>query len=165
MFDGDGWLTDTDIDNVLKQYDNKCGFIYGGTYILEKQVSDIIQHFKKNWKKCKTIGYILWYKYHWCAFFVNIKQNELLYMDSEAIYEPKYRYVTKLCMGIKKILSPQRPQRLSLTYNKYDFQLDTYNCGIYAIDFIINCISNKDYESWIKEVPRNLDKLRNKFFI
>lgn len=171
------YITSDDIYNVMSQYDkNNDSFKFIGIYDIENELkelkTDILKESKNIIDKSEKIkmGIVLWYDYHWVAMFININKRQILYMDSEAILKIKYLYVCDLCENFIKpklfrSIRSADNDKISFSYNIFDFQNDNYNCGVYVLDFLISMIEDDNtYEKWIDNIRFNIEEKRKSLF-
>ncbi len=171
------WLSTTDIEKVLKQYEHK----YRSFVILAVSPSNYDhissagncvdeQLCKFNLKKYlkKKIGVVFnldpHYKdgSHWVSIFIYPKKRILYFFDSTGEKPTKY---------IKKFIDMVIKQGLQLNinfdykYNKLSHQKKNTECGIYSLYFLITMLKSKNPELF-KEIISDdeISKYRNIYF-
>ena len=156
------WLSSLDIESVMKQYERyyKCfEFIgpspidfnhhklYGECVWEELCKFNLSEYIKRNKNK---LGIILntdpHYKdgEHWISLFINIKNKEIIYFDSNGNPPPKE--VKELINNIEK-----QGKQLGINFvvyeNNISHQKSDSECGMYCLYFIIEMLkdTNKDF--------------------
>ncbi len=98
---------------------------------------------------------------HWVSiFFKASKGYQFDYFDSVGNEPPPE--VQKLINDIKK-----RYSSMKVNINRIDHQLGSTECGVYSINFIINRLNGKSFESVSKNIIRDseMNKKRKVFFL
>jgi len=163
--DENGYITSTDIYNVMEQYDGDNGFTFIGIYDIIKEIESFKKIISSKFNRFETFGVIFWHDYHWIALWINKSSRHLIYMDSETINGIKYLHICPLIQNyIKPKLFKLVKKKLRIDYNIYDIQSDNYNCGVYVIDFLISMISGMQYNTWLENIGINIEKRRNELF-
>jgi len=164
--DKDGYITSTDIYNVMKQYDGDNGFTFVGVYDIINELKLFKKSIGGKFIGSRKFGVIFWHDYHWIALWINKSKRHLIYMDSEAIHGIKYLHLCPLIQNYIKIelFKMKKQKKLRVDYNIYDIQSDNYNCGVYVIDFLISMINGMSYETWLKNIGMNIEKRRKELF-
>lgn len=180
--DPDKWLDSTNIEDVMKQYEEAhSDFEFMGPYpidfaapdpyagggekkclineVCELRVSEAIK------KGIRMIGII--YNLdphfkggsHWVALVIDIPNHTCEYFDSYGMYPPKQieRFMKWLTTQDKK---------MKLAYNGRRFQTKNTECGMYCIYFIIRMLTGDGFRSFSKRAPPDAEmiKLRHWLF-
>ena len=182
------WLSSTDIDKVLKQYENKYkGFKYYKSTPIdfhlrdkktkECKVSDLCDfNLKKlmNNKKSK-IGMIFNTDYHdepgshWVSLYLDIKginmgHPAIFFFDStgDDAQDEVYDFIDKVQNQGKEIGIKIKPY-----INKKSHQLNDTECGIYCLHFITSMLLKKNFNKYINNINNDnyMEKFRNFFYI
>lgn len=167
--DPDMWLDSTNIENVMKQYEDAYpSFEFMGPFpidfaapdpykksstqqclikeICELRVKDAI----RNGTKYIGIVYNLDPHFkdgsHWVANFIDIPAHKCYYFDSYG-YEPP-----KQVSRFMKWLTTQDPQ-MKLSYNAHRFQHKDSECGMYSLYFIIRMLMGDDFKPFCRREP------------
>jgi len=176
------WLSTTDINNVLKQYqqkysdfkyigaipidfDNKDSF---GSCIVNEMCSLNINSIKR--KNIKRIGVVFNLDKHdepgshWVALFIDLNKNNIYFFDSYGIKPPKE---VRILMNRLKSQAKNNNQKIKLFYNNIRHQYKNSECGVYSINFIVKLLEGHDYNELIKNKidDDTMNTFRNKFFI
>lgn len=179
------WLSNEDINNVLKKYENayKCFEFIGPTpidydykYNRTNCVCNKICNFDLNDKikhNIFKIGIIFnldpHYKggSHWVSLFINIKKKFIFYFDSVGEVIPKQimKFVNKVIEQGKR-LTPSILFDFDQNYpNEHQYQ--NSECGVYSLYFIITMLRDKKTPSFFKTKKikdKQIHKYRNVFF-
>lgn len=175
------WLSSLDIESVMKQYERyyKCfEFIgpspidfnhhklYGECVWEELCKFNLSEYIKRNKNK---LGIILntdpHYKdgEHWISLFINIKNKEIIYFDSNGNPPPKE--VKELINNIEK-----QGKHLGINFvvyeNNISHQKSDSECGMYCLYFIIEMLkdTNKDFFLKNRIDDNKVFLLRKKYF-
>ena len=173
------WLTSTDIENVMAQYENaypQFNFIGPSPIDFDKRKLgnmcvwnelckfDIKNCLKRN---CNKVGIIFNTDphyldgSHWIALFVNIGKREIIYFDSVA--DPCPKEVEKLIDRIMK-QGENMDIQFNKKYNKIKHQNLNTECGMYCLYFIIENLKNST-ESLNKRIPdEKIERFRKIYF-
>ncbi len=159
------WLSDYDIQQVMKQYEEaypEFTFLEVAPIDFSAQDPNIKDHqkcivdtfckinLKESKAKGKTkIGAIFnldpSYKggSHWVGLFIDINKNEVNYFDSYGFHPPDEikRLMKSLTLQNKNIL---------LQYNQKKFQYKNSECGMFSMIFIISMLNGEDFKHFCK---------------
>ena len=166
------WLTTTDIDNVMKQYENLYdNFKFFGAVPVDcpKDIYCELTNLdiqKINKKGIELIGVIFNLDKHnesgshWVGLFANILENTISYYDSTGNPPPEYiKYFMEM-------LRRQMGNNVIMDWNKKKHQFGGTECGVYSMNFIIESIKGKklkDFEN--KKISDfSVNVLRNYFY-
>tara|TARA_B110000211_G_scaffold22423_2_gene23182 strand:+ start:2076 stop:2885 length:810 start_codon:yes stop_codon:yes gene_type:complete len=146
------WLSTTDIDSVMEQYQKAYPeFMFVGTVPVDCYIGSSLQCQLTNFKTkqivksgIKKIGIVfnLDYSYqsgsHWVALFLNIPRKEIVYFDSVGDEPPKE--IKHLMDTFADHLSHLKMKK---KHSRKQHQYGNTECGIYSMNFLINCIKGK----------------------
>lgn len=167
--DPDMWLDSTNIENVMKQYeDSHPEFEFMGPFPIDFAAPDpYVQTGKqqclikeicalrvteamKNGTKYIGIIYNLDPHFkdgsHWVANFIDIPKHKCYYFDSYG-YEPP-----KQVARFMKWLTTQDP-KMQLGYNAHRFQHKDSECGMYSLYFIIRMLMGDEFRPFCRREP------------
>lgn len=181
-------LSTSDIDNVLKQYENKYNnFKYYGAlpidFDLKKNndcaVSDIcdinIEELIK--ESIKDIGIVFNTDphtrggEHWMSMYVDIDGSNLNSIPGIYFFDS---YGMKPCSRVGKLINKikQQGQQMNIHfqdfYNDHKYQNGNYHCGVYSIHFIIEMLKNKSFKKYLDKKVLNdklIDEIKYQYFI
>lgn len=167
--DPDQWLDSTNIENVMKQYEDAfSNFEFMGPFPIDFAAPD--PYVKTGSKQClikeicalrvtdamkKGTQYIgIIYNLdphfkggsHWVANFIDIPRHKCYYFDSYG-YEPP-----KQVSRFMKWLTTQDPQ-MKLSYNAHRFQHQDSECGMYSLYFIIRMLMGDEFRPFCRREP------------
>lgn len=180
------WLSNFDIDKVLKQYEDKYPtFMQIGVF--PSNYNDLVMGQCVSQELCNlnVIDLLSKRKYqlgivfnldphymsgsHWVAIYINIDPKSqkfgFYYYDSNA--EKQFSYVDKLYDSIKTQLKSKTNKEFNLHVNTNKHQFKNTECGMFSINFIVEMLKRKN--KFTDVVNRNIDdeyvfKLRKKYF-
>jgi hypothetical protein len=167
------WLSTTDIENVIKQYENEypnfrfIGAVpidfdetYGiGQCIVNELCKINLQ--KMLLAKIFQIGIVFNLDKHdqegshWVSMFVDLKRNGIYYFDSYGAKEPKE--IKKLS---ERLLAQSKDMgKLNMKYeiNKTRHQFKNSECGVYCIDFIVSMLKGESFKNYTKNIVKDLE--------
>ena len=181
------WLSSTDIDNVMKQYENKYKnfeFIGPSPIDFDKHMlyneciwEELCKFELKNYiKRGKTkIGIVFntdphyLSGSHWISLFIDIKNKYIFYFDSNG-----HKIPPEINRLVKRIInqSNTNPLNLNLKYSdnfKKRHQKEDSECGMYALYFIIMLLTEEKKPEYfnnksIKISDNEMNELRKKYF-
>lgn len=167
--DPDMWLDSTNIENVMKQYEEAYPkFEFMGPFPIDFAAPD--PYTKTPVKQClikeicalrvteamkKGTHYIgIIYNLdphfkdgsHWVANFIDIPKHKCYYFDSYG-YEPP-----KQISRFMKWLTTQDPE-MKLAYNARQFQHQDTECGMYSLYFIIRMLMGDSFRPFCRREP------------
>ena len=171
--DPDMWLDSTNIENVMKQYEEAYPtFEFMGPFPIDFAAPDPYDKTQQGQPKCliremcsirvlesqkkgiTMIGIIYnldpHFKNgsHWVANFVDLAKHRCYYFDSYGYAPPKQ--VEKFM----KWLTVQDP-KMKLAYNARRFQLQGSECGMYSMYFIIRMLMGDSFRPFCRLQPRD----------
>ena len=174
------WLSNVDILNVMKQYENKywCfNFIGPSPIDFDKIDKDDVCvwpelcKFNLNDKirenKCK-IGIIFNTDphnksgEHWISLFIDIKKRYIYFFDSAGDKPPKevQKFMDKVVEQGNQVDIPFKTEVNTIRHQKKNTE-----CGVYSLYFIIEMIKNGDPFMFTHEIPDNeIQKFREEYF-
>ncbi len=177
--EGTKWLSTTDIDKVLKQYESvyKDFVSFGAVPRDFKKLSNLeinAPHYNfdnlLNSNKSK-IGMVVNFDYstgrgtHWVAVYVDLKKGQIYYSDS---------YGTKPIKEIKDFMDYSenfiKKKYLNINIdrknNMMQHQKKNSECGVYSINFILRLLKGESFNDLTsKRLPDDsVNKCRNKYF-
>ena len=166
--DPDMWLDSTNIENVMKQYEDAYpNFEFMGPFPIDFAAPDPYTKSKdqclikeicslrvadsmKNGTQYIGIVYNLDPHFkdgsHWVANFIDIPKHRCYYFDSYG-YEPP-----KQVARFMKWLTTQDPN-MKLAYNARRFQQKDSECGMYSLYFIIRMLMGDQFRPFCKRQP------------
>ena len=167
--DPDMWLDSTNIENVMKQYEDAfSNFEFMGPFPIDfaapdpyqktgpqhcliKEICALrVQDSIKNGTQYIGIIYNLDPHFkdgsHWVANFIDIPKHQCYYFDSYG-YEPP-----KQVARFMKWLTTQDPQ-MKLSYNAHRFQHKDSECGMYSLYFIIRMLMGDQFKPFCRREP------------
>lgn len=181
------WLSSTDINNVMKQYEKKYKnfeFIGPSPIDFDKHMlynecvwEELCKFELKNYiKRGKTkIGIVFntdphyLSGSHWISLFIDIKNKYIFYFDSNG-----HKIPPEINRLVKRIIkqSKTNPLNLNLKYRdnyKKRHQKEDSECGMYALYFIIMLLTEEKKPEYfnnksIKISDSEMNKLRKKYF-
>ena len=164
------WLTTSDIEKVLKQYQNKYdNFVFIGPVPIDfdKEFSPgqcVINelcniNLKRLINKNKTkIGIVFNLDphdkpgSHWVSFFADFDKNEMYYFDSYGISEPnEVRILMERLKQQAKLLNKD----MKIKVNNVRHQYKNSECGIYSINFIVKLLEGMSYDDYINNIIKD----------
>ncbi len=182
--DPDKWLDTTNIENVLKQYEEvRPDFKFVGAIPIDFSAPDPYASGAEKGKKClydetckmnldtlkrggkKYIGFVFNLDphfrngSHWVSMMLDMARRECNFFDSYG-YEP-HPLISRLMKSFK-IQDPG----LNLNYNARRFQFGESECGMYSIYFIATMLGGERFKKFVKAgVPDSeMNKLRHWVF-
>ena len=176
------WLSTVDIEKVLTQYEkgySNFRFIgavpidFDEKYDFGNCVVDELCKLKlKNMrdKKIFQIGIVFNLDKHdqdgshWVSMFIDLNSKHIYYFDSYGSKEPLQisKFVKRLQNEFKK-----EKKNINFQRNTVRHQFNNSECGMYSINFIINMLEGKNFDSYIKNIVKDneMNKKRDYFFI
>jgi len=172
------WLSTTDINNVLKQYQNKFSdFFSGGAVPYDFEELDMLGFKNINFQNYIDRGK---YKFglvinldthdksgsHWVSLFANFNKKQIYFFDSFGGKPGKRirKFINKIAefMSKKKynneiIKNLESVDGIDLRYNKIQHQLKNTECGVYSINFIIRLSDGESFESITNNITKDND--------
>ena len=176
------WLSTIDIENVLKQYEQKYSdFMFLGCVPLDFDYElspgncvvdelckvDINTFFTANKRKIGVVFNLDKHNQsgsHWVAMLANFDKNEIGYFDSYGFPVPKE--INTLMMRLKE-QAQSNNIKMKLKYNSVRHQYKNSECGIYCINFIVKLLEGRSFETHcrVKMDDDIMFKNRKVFFI
>ena len=101
---------------------------------------------------------------HWVSMFINLDKNYMYYFDSFGTKEPPE--VLKLVKRLKKEYKNHNKE-INYKRNTIRHQFNNSECGVYCINFIVNMLKGKDFDSFIKNIKKDeqMNNNRDLYFI
>ena len=164
------WLTTSDIERVLKQYQDKYeNFLFIGPVPIDfdKEFSPgqcVINelcniNLKRLINKKKTkLGIVFNLDphdkpgSHWVSFFADFDKNEMYYFDSYGIAEPNE---VRILMERLKQQAKFINKDMKIKVNHVRHQYKNSECGIYSINFIVKLLEGMSYDDYINNVIKD----------
>jgi hypothetical protein len=154
------WLSTTDINSVLKQFEDKFKeFKFMGAvpidfdeFFIEYQKLDICSLKARGITKIGCVFNLDKHNErgsHWVSLFINIDKNAssfIGYFDSVGTCPPPKEIQTlmyRLSEQINKCLNI----KIKLKCNSYQHQKSSSECGVYSIYFIFKCLQDESFEN------------------
>lgn len=171
----DGWLSNDEIDRVLRQYEDVYDdFAYLGYKSLDFiKVGDFSgPNFNSLLKRGKKRFALIIYLYgktnkfrrHWTSIFIDASQGRIDYFDSSLfkIQEEIWKILMRISIVLKKTLNFKK---ILIVYNSVQVQTVDGSCGIFAIDFIIARLSGMKYTDYLNNINESaIEKKRDIYF-
>ena len=176
------WLTSTDIENVMKQYEHAypCFQFLGPSPIdFDKKqgkkqcVWNELCYFDLQsflLKGCNKIGIIFntdphyLNGSHWIALFINVKRNYIYFFDS--VGDPAPKEINVLIDRIIDQSETATGKKLERFDNKTKHQRSNSECGMYCLYFIIQALKDVHPQSYMHtRIPdKDVEKFRKIYF-
>lgn len=176
------WLSSVDIENVMKQYEDKypqfaflgpspidfdAQKMYGECVWEELCHFNLMDMLKKHKKK---IGVVFnldehWKDgSHWVSLFIDVPTKQICYFDSGGDDVPKE--VTKF---VKRIQHQGKELGIDFKFHKnypFEHQMEDTECGIYCIYFIVSMIQNPNFKRFKDKriTDKEMEKYRHVYF-
>lgn len=179
--DDDMWLSNEDIDNVMKQYaeayphflflgvtpiDFSAPNIYGDkSKCLKEQFCHV--NLEEERKKGRTlIGAIFNLDHHlkngshWVAAAIDLKNNASYYFDSYGMEPPPQ--ISRFLRSFKL----QKPT-IHIQRNGRRFQYGNSECGVYSMYFLIRMIAGDSFRSFVRRpiADRDIHEFRKQLYV
>ena len=174
--DPNRWLTNYDIEAVLKQYEDKypdfkligptsIDFNEQHTY-LGGCVEEILCNFNyfryiEKYPEINKLGIVINYDIHtgpgthWAAIYIDLKEKLLFHFDSQFGYQGK---LEPQIDDFIKIIKKQEPA-FNVVINKKTHQYSTTECGMYVLYFLITMLTpNKHSKPKLRSKNNSYDK-------
>ena len=181
--DKNAWLSTTDIDKVLEQYEDAYhDFIYLGAHPIDAHkcsVSDEvckinIGNILKNNKT--KIGIVFntddstGEGEHWVSFYVDLEgvnrdgKPSAYYFDSAA--DKPQKEIFKLVKKLKK-QAKKEGFELDFLYNDIQHQYEESECGVYCMYFISKMLNGINFEKFVRDIKKDeyMNKYRKIFYV
>lgn len=169
------WLSTSDIDDVLKQYEKPFNdFEFLGAIPSDCSDHKFCSLYNLNYKKKlqegkKRLGIVFNHdKYgqsgsHWVAMFINLEKGHLYYCDSTG-KKPISR-IEKFIKSFETYCSDQKINYL-FKKNTRKYQRDNSECGVYSCNFIIRILSGESFDEVVNNPLsfKEINLCRDKFF-
>jgi hypothetical protein len=163
------WLSTTDINNVLQQYqESNPSFFFLGAL-----PSDFYKHVQFNYNsftksKYKSIGIVLNHDNHkqpgshWVSVFIDKTRKTIEYFDSTGGKPNK-----NIKHFLKFLLRDVFNNGYVYKENKRKHQYENYACGIYSIFYIVQRLLGKTFDDITNNIIKDKDiiKYKSRFFI
>lgn len=155
------WLTTTDINKVMKQYENMYeNFRFFGPVPVDcpKDIYCELSDIDLKKLKLRGIDYVgVVFNLdrhdqsgsHWVGLFVNIPKRVISYYDSTA--SPPPQYIKFFIDMLERNLSKINENKITYNYNKKKHQFGGSECGIYSMNFIIESLKGKTMDDFQKK--------------
>ena len=167
------WLSNLEIDDVLKNWENK----YSNFKAFDTTVNDFqdinnefkyfnIRKYQPNYNKlCIILNTANSNESgeHWVSLFINLQKNYIAYFDSTGDLPSKdvFRFMKKVNSQCNNINIP-----MNIYINKKEHQKGDGECGIYSLNFIVECLNGKNPKKIFNKVinDKSMAKNRGVFF-
>ena len=177
------WLNTSDIDNVLKQYqDAHNNFVYMGAHPIDAHkcsVSDQVCSIdiEKLLKKGKEkIGIVFNTDdstgpgEHWVSFYVDLKGRNIKNKPGIYFFDSTSDKPQQEVLDLVKKLKNQGEKiglNLDFLYNDIRHQKKNTECGVYSIYFIVNMLKDINFKLFVKNIKRDdfMEKYRKIFYL
>ena len=170
------WLNTTNINEVMDQYERKYkDFKFLGAVPIDFDDLPLLGISTINFQKLKMqgktkLGFIFNLDKHnqpgshWVALFVDLNKGWAAYYDSFS--SAPSEEIRKLIRRIERYLK-SIGKRGTYDYNKLVHQTDSYNCGVYSIDFILKMVKGVDFNDILtrRVTKQEMDKARQEYFL
>jgi hypothetical protein len=174
------WLTTTDIEKVLFQYENAIkdfkflgvvpvDFDYEynvGKCVVDELCKLNIEHLKKK-KNINRIGIVFNLDAHdepgshWVSLYSDFKKGEVYYYDSYGIYPPEEVKILMERISTQGIKIKGEP--FKIYYNDIRHQYKNSECGVYSMHFITEFLNGKSFKEIIQNKISDEDMNKNRF--
>ena len=166
------WLTTTDINKVMRQYENLYeDFRFFGPVPVDcpKDIYCELTNIdlgKLRKRNVKNIGVIFNLDKHnesgshWVALYVDGTNNRVSYYDSTGSEPPGYiRYFMEM-------MRRQMPKGVKVDWNKKKHQFGGSECGVYSMNFLVESLKGKSLRDFEKKSVSDfsVNILRNYFY-
>jgi hypothetical protein len=156
------WLSNFDIDNVMKQYHNKYpNFMFLGTFPIDFQaynlfgcvsnlcgfnIDNIVSKGKDSFGIVLNTDKHTQSGAHWISIFCNLKTNNIYFFNSaSSSYSKIPPQVIKFVKSIQKQVHQLYHKKMKFKHNnKVRHQSSNSECGMYSIYFILSLLDAKD---------------------
>ena len=167
------WLSNLEINDVLKNWENKYSNFksFGATVNDFEKIYPEFKYFniKKYNNKFQKFGMIInTSNYsesgeHWVSLFIHLGKNYIAYFDSvgDLPSEEVFKFMKKVNKQCKNI-----GLDMTMYINKKTHQYDDGECGVYALNFIVECLNGKNPKRIFDKViyDNSMAKNRGIFF-
>lgn len=176
------WLSSVDIDNVMRQYEEKdksfaffgptpidfdSKKMYGECVWEELCHFNLLEQMKKHKKK---IGIVFnldehWKKgSHWVSMFIDIPTKQICYFDSGGDEVPK-----EIKVLADRITQQGKQLGIDFKFEQnypFEHQMEDTECGVYSLYFISTMIETPDFKVFkTKRIPdKDMEKYRHVYF-
>lgn len=165
------WLTTTDINEVMVQYEKKyTDFIFFGpvpadcpsSFVCELSNLDLKNMYANNISKIGIIFNLDKHNEpgsHWVGSFINIKTNKVYYYDSYGGIPPKL--IKDFLINVADKIYELKGHVI-VEYNSNRHQYGGSECGVYSMNFIVECLKNKTLQDIAKKpiTDKSMNELR-----
>jgi hypothetical protein len=184
------WLSTTDIENVLKQYERYSDFEFIGAVPIDFDykigfglcvVTELckldLKKILSNGKKKIGIVFNLDPHYlegsHWTALFSDLEKGETYYFDSYGVPPPNevdilMERITEQGNKLVKegILNISNKKGFKSLYNNIRFQYGDSECGVFSLHFITELLDGKTFEEVLSNriTDKRVNEKRNIFY-
>ena len=168
---GNEWLSNFDIEDVLKQYESKYSdfkFISVSPIDFDN-IKDKTHQFcpKTQYSFDKTkFGFVFntdpHYKSgeHWICSFIDLNSKTIEFFDSTSDKPPKQ--VLIFFDRIKKKCKEDLNLNMQIKINSKSHQLEDNECGVYCLNYIIRRILGDSFEKITGDIKRDKDMYKNR---
>jgi len=170
-----GWLSNTDINNILKRYTGKSShkkYKHLGTVPVDFEtvknpnwhvsVADVARAVQSGYQRLSMVINMdpSWKSgSHWVALYVSVPDRSIEYFNSTGRTPPKC--VSSFMRGIRSILPG-----LSIKINRIQHQFADTECGMYSVIYIIKRLNGKSFDAITRRVilDDTINKCRSVYF-
>jgi hypothetical protein len=165
------WLSTTDIENVIKQYEEKypnfrfIGAVpmdfdskYGVGQCIVNELCNV--NLKKMiMSKIFKIGIVFNLDKHnqdgshWVSMFIDLKKDGIYYFDSYGTEEPKE--VKNLANRLLEQAKGMGKLNMKYKVNKIRHQFKNSECGVYCINFIVSMLEGETFENYTNNILKD----------
>lgn len=164
------WLSTLDIIKVLKNYENKySNFKCGGVLPLDFNLNSIVNNFLKLYKNgYKKFGYVFNTSYsyeegtHWVSMFVKISNNEAYVAFFDSVGDPPLEEIFKLMKRLNYVIKNKLNKNSNILINHKEHQLEDGECGVYSLNFIIQCLNGMKPQKVFNKVIHDNSMAKNR---
>ena len=158
-FDSNEWLSNIDIDGIMKQYEIVFpNFYFVGAVPLNCDELGFCKLSKINYdelrsKKISYVGVVFNHDKHgepgshWVALFIDIDNKEINFCDSTG--DPPIDNINSVINKFKKYCYDRFGENPIYKKNKTRYQRDKSECGVYSCNFIIRRLSGETFDEII----------------
>lgn len=171
------WLNTFNINDVMEQYEDKYPEFkfFGAVPIDFDELSQIELSSDYNYddlikKGIYKIGVVFNLDEHnkpgshWVAAYCNLKDGQVYYFDSYG-YKPEKR-IRKFLRSVAKYVQNKTGKDPIVNFNRVRHQYDSYDCGVYSINFIQRLLDGETFEGITENntLDKEMNKKRNDYF-
>lgn len=160
------WLTNYDIDNIMKYYTQKYSNFYyhfalgvdierrsfGRCYygnLCEFKLEDLERNNKDCFGVVANTVSIDASGQHWTALFISVKTKEIIFYNSAI--DPPHELISKFMERIQNESKELYGKPFPIKYNTKRHQYSNTECGMFAVYFLIQMIRGISFETFVND--------------